>query len=129
MTIFLITEIEKGGCVHGIRPTIQDLDYWLNSGYKHVCHHTNGLITLSKISIGKTWEHCNYLPINKNHKMDRKDIIISCFKSDLAKLMWEYNAYIFAGICETDCEPMSAIIKIDGQDVRVVLGDSINKNL
>lgn len=59
--------------------------------------------------------------------MDRKDFIISCFKSDLATLMEEYNAYIFAGICETDCEPMSAVIKIDGQDVRVQLGDSINK--
>lgn len=61
--------------------------------------------------------------------MERKDITISCFKSDLAKVMEEYNAYIFAGISETDCEQMSAVIKIDGQDVRVVLGDSINKNL
>lgn len=57
--IYLITKTERGFS-EGTKPVIQDLSYWFYAGYRFVCHVTDGTITLSKIDIGTTGEHCSY---------------------------------------------------------------------
>lgn len=60
MKICLITKLNKPGTVDGVIPSIQSLEYWFNQGYKHITHATDIAITLSKIDIGLTGEHCSY---------------------------------------------------------------------
>ena len=55
-TIFLHIKNEKG-----LKPQIQDLDYWVEGGYKFITHETNNAITLSKEDI-KTDFHACFLP-------------------------------------------------------------------
>jgi len=60
MKIHLITNINNKGILIGTTPTIQEICYWFNAGYKHITHATNDAITISKVNIGNTMEHCNY---------------------------------------------------------------------
>lgn len=64
MKISLITDIHLDGTLKGSIPTIQNLVYWFNSGYKYIAHVTDGAITLSKWNIGNTEEHCCYPRLN-----------------------------------------------------------------
>ena len=60
MKIALITKVSNNGYTTGVIPTIQNIPYWFNSGYRYISHATDGVITLSKIDIGKTEEHCAF---------------------------------------------------------------------
>lgn len=59
MVIHLLTNLSNN-C--GTTPTIQDLDYWIENGYRFIAYLSDGAITLCKSDVGDIGGHCGYSP-------------------------------------------------------------------
>jgi hypothetical protein len=67
-TILLLTDITNK---RGIKPSLQDLDYWKSSGYTHHAYETGCAITLSKKPMTLDF-HCGYFESHNIIKIKQK---------------------------------------------------------
>ena len=62
MKIHLLTNLKQNGESNGTTPSIQDLEYWVQNGYRFIAFVRGGAITLCKFNVGDIGEHCSYSP-------------------------------------------------------------------
>ena len=60
MKIHLLINLKRNGVSNGTTPAIQDLEYWVENGYRFIAFVSDCAITLCKSNVGNIGEHCSY---------------------------------------------------------------------